>query len=77
MRLKKFVDSHNGFQPTDELLRIMAGRSMDLMQEHCRQSLEAILEQGKPDLLVLDDCPTHYAPASNGYRPINPRSSAL
>ena len=53
-RLKKFVDSHNGIAPTDDFLRIMVGRSFDLMQDNCRSSLEVILEESKPDLLVLD-----------------------
>jgi putative DNA primase/helicase len=53
-RLKKFVSSHNGIQPTDEFLRIMVGRSFDLMEENCRVSLEAALQESKPDLLVLD-----------------------
>lgn len=53
-RLNKFVASHDGIQPPDEFLRIMVGRSFDLMEDSCRSRLEAALQEGTPDLLVLD-----------------------
>jgi putative DNA primase/helicase len=53
-RLRKFVTSHDGLQPSDEFLRIMVGRSINLMEESSRASLEALLQESKPDLLVLD-----------------------